>query len=103
MRRRLSPAAPVLHAALLERAGETHPRDKITGHGLGDAARYPALTPAAIRNCREAANMSQRVFADLINVTPGFLSDLERGVKQASGSLLVLLHLIRRGGVEVLL
>ena len=44
--------------------------------------------------------MSQTVFACLLNITPGYLSQLERGAKRPTGPALALLHVIRRKGIE---
>ena len=43
--------------------------------------------------------MSQAVFARVLNVTAGYVSQLERGVKTPAGPALALLHVIRRKGV----
>ena len=61
------------------------------------------LTPEAIRSLRECANMSQAVFAQRLNLTPGYISQLERGVKRPTGATLVLLNAIQRKGIEVVL
>jgi len=44
--------------------------------------------------------MSQAVFARHLNLTVGYVSQLERGVKQPTGAALVLLNVIRRKGIE---
>ncbi len=56
-----------------------------------------------VRIIREQAHMSQAVFAHCLNVTPGYVSQLERGVKPATGPALVLLNVIRRVGIETIL
>ena len=61
------------------------------------------LTPEAIRSLREGAHMSQAAFAQRLNLTPGYISQLERGVKRPTGSTLVLLNAIKRKGIEVVL
>jgi putative transcriptional regulator len=55
-----------------------------------------------IRAMREKARLSQAVFARRLNVSTGYVSLLERGVKTPSGPALVLLDLIRRKGIEAL-
>ncbi|MDH6268379.1 putative transcriptional regulator [Rhizobium sp. SG_E_25_P2] len=55
-----------------------------------------------IRAMREKARLSQAVFARRLNVSAGYVSQLERGVKTPSGPVLVLLDLIRRKGIEAL-
>jgi putative transcriptional regulator len=52
---------------------------------------------------REEANLSQAAFARYLNLTPGYISQLERGIKQPKGPALALLNVIRRKGVEVVL
>ena len=56
-----------------------------------------------IRALREDAHLSQAVFARYLNLSTGYVSQLERGAKQASGAALVLLNVIRRRGIEVIL
>lgn len=76
--------------------------DKITMRILGErasATKPLPLQPDEIRSLREASNMSQAVFARVLNVTAGYVSQLERGVKRPTGPALALLHVIRRKGV----
>ncbi len=47
--------------------------------------------------------MSQAVFARYLNVTTGYVSQLERGTKRPNGAALALLDVIRRKGIEVVL
>ncbi len=47
--------------------------------------------------------MSQAVFARYLNVTPGYVSQLERGVKRPTGPALALLDVIRRKAIEAIL
>jgi putative transcriptional regulator len=79
--------------------------DKITIRILGvDKAAKPAvLSPEDIRRLRERAKMSQAVFARLLNVTPGYVSQLERGAKRPTGPALALLHVIKRKGIAAIL
>ena len=73
-------------------------------HLAKDAAREPAsITGEEIRGLREQARLSQAVFARYLNVTVGYVSQLERGAKRPSGPALVLLDLIRRKGLEAIL
>ena len=100
---------PRLEAALLEMVadGLVSPESgaKITARILGKAAEIkPAdLQPGEIVAIREASNMSQAVFARILNVTTGYVSQLERGVKRPTGAALALLHVIKRKGVGVML
>jgi putative transcriptional regulator len=79
--------------------------DKITMRVLGDKAptRPEPLAPEQIRALREDAGMSQAVFACLLNITPGYLSQLERGAKHPKGPALAMLHVIRRKGIQAVL
>ena len=56
-----------------------------------------------VRTLREHANLSQAVFAKYLNLSVGYVSQLERGTKQPSGPALVLLNVIRRKGLEAIL
>ena len=88
-------------AGLLDKA--TH--DKITLRHLGPEAA-PKLMPmsgARIRKLRERANMSQAVFARHLNVTVGYVSQLERGAKRPTGAALALLNVIHRKGIDAIL
>jgi len=43
------------------------------------------------------------VFARFLNLTTGYVSQLERGAKRATGPALVLLNVIRRKGIGAIL
>lgn len=79
--------------------------EKITMRHMGDAAPAvaAALTGPEIRALREAANLSQAVFARYLHLTTGYVSQLERGAKRPTGPALVLLDVIRRKGIEAIL
>jgi putative transcriptional regulator len=79
--------------------------EKLTLRHLGGRAAATAepMTGAEIRELRERAHISQAVFARYLNLTVGYVSQLERGAKRPSGPALVLLNLIRRKGIEALL
>ena len=78
---------------------------KITMRHLGVEEKNVAevLTGAEIRAMREQAHMSQAVFARYLNLTPGYLSQLERGVKRPAGAALALLNVIHRKGIETII
>jgi len=78
---------------------------KITMRHLGvkDRADLEPLTGEDIRAIREEANMSQAVFAHYLNVTVGYVSQLERGAKRPTGAALKLLNVIQRKGIEAIL
>jgi putative transcriptional regulator len=71
--------------------------------GPGDLSKVKPLSGEEIRKLRERANLSQAVFARYLNLTPGYISQLERGAKQPKGPALVLLNVIRRKGIEAIL
>jgi putative transcriptional regulator len=78
---------------------------KITARHLGDQAAATAepMTGKEIRSLRERAHISQAVFARYLNLTVGYVSQLERGAKRPTGPALVLLNVIRRKGIEAIL
>ena len=78
---------------------------KITMRHLGvkEKVEGKPLTGRDIRAMREQACMSQAVFAHYLNVTVGYVSQLERGEKRPTGAALVLLNVIRRKGIEAIL
>jgi putative transcriptional regulator len=79
--------------------------EKITLRHLGPKALSVAqpITGEEIRTLREKANLSQAAFARFLNLTTGYVSQLERGVKKPSGPALILLNVIRRKGLEAIL
>lgn len=102
-----------LTEALLETAADMHrvgimddaTYRKITIRHLGPQAPDTAkpISAEEIRTLRERANLSQAAFARYLNLTAGYISQLERGTKQPKGAALTLLNVIRRKGLEVVL
>ena len=98
---------------MLTLAGEMHANgamDDASYHKITMRAvrRAEAATPAPlsgdeIRALRERAHMSQAVFAKYLNLTVGYVSQLEREVKRPTGPALALLDVIRRKGIEAIL
>jgi putative transcriptional regulator len=77
---------------------------KITMRHLGEVGALPEpLTGDDIRALRERERMSQAVFARLLNLTVGYVSQMERGTKRPTGPALVLLNVIRRKGIDAIL
>lgn len=78
---------------------------KITVRHLGEKGSHLAvpISPEEIRALRERANMSQAALAQMLNLTVGYLSQLERGVKQPKGPSLALLNIVRHKGIEAIL
>lgn len=56
-----------------------------------------------IRAIREREHLSQAVFAHRLNLSVGYLSKLERGLRQPKGPLLVLLHTVDKKGMRAIL
>lgn len=79
--------------------------DKATMRRFDVSCLTPVETigPDAIRQIRERAQMSQSVFALVLNVTTSLVSKWERGEKKPSGPSLKLLTLAERKGVEAIL
>lgn len=76
--------------------------EKITlRHRNAPAASAHPISGDEIRQVREAAHLSQAVFARYLNVTAGYVSQLERGAKRPTGPALALLNVIRRKGIDV--
>jgi putative transcriptional regulator len=96
----LETARDMRKAGLLDRA--VH--QKITMRHLGAAApKVAPITSAQIRAMRERSKLSQAVFAHYLNLTVGYVSQLERGTKRPTGAALALLNVIRRKGIEAIL
>jgi putative transcriptional regulator len=97
----LEAADDMRKVGLLDRA--TH--EKITLRHLGPMST-PKVAPISgdqIRSMRARAKMSQAVFARHLNVTVGYVSQLERGAKRPTGAALALLNVIKRKGIEAIL
>jgi putative transcriptional regulator len=80
--------------------------DKITMRHLGETLATPMtakLSPAEIRALRVRAHLSQAVFAHFLNLSVGYVSQLERGEKRPTGAALALLNVIKRKGIEAIL
>jgi putative transcriptional regulator len=102
-----------LTQALLETAKDMQQAGILTDEAYGkitmrhlsvkDKSEVEPLTGEDIRAIREEANMSQAVFAHYLNVTVGYVSQLERGAKRPTGAALKLLNVIRRKGIEAIL
>jgi putative transcriptional regulator len=102
-----------LSKAILEMAGDQYrsglmdraSHEKITARLLGPETLSTAkpISSKQIRKIREKANLSQAAFARYLNLTTGYISQLERGIKQPKGPALALLNVIRRKGFEAIL
>ena len=102
-----------LRREMLELAGAMHANGtiddasyrKITMRDVNkaEAVTLAPLTGEDIRALRERAKMSQAVFAKYLNLTVGYVSQLEREIKRPTGPALALLNVIRRKGIEAIL
>ena len=97
----LETAGGMRKAGLMDRA--TY--DKITLRHLGpkDTPRVAPIPPEQIRTMRTRAKVSQAVFARYLNLTVGYVSQLERGTKRPTGAALALLNVIKRKGIDAIL
>lgn len=71
--------------------------------GIDPLATSSPVSSTEIRTLRESADLSQAAFARYLNLTPGYLSQLERGVRQPKGPTLALLNVLKRTGVQVMM
>ncbi|MEI6208594.1 MAG: helix-turn-helix domain-containing protein [Desulfuromonadales bacterium] len=101
-----------LTQALLETANDMHgigilendAYEKITMRHFGTKKlEIEPLSAEEICKIREQTHMSQSVFAHCLNVTVGYISQLERGAKRPTGAALMLLNVIQRKGIEAIL
>ena len=76
--------------------------DKQTMRTFDAACLTPVvdLQPKEIQALREREGASQAVFARYLNVTPGLVSQWERGEKHPRGASLKLLSLVARNGLD---
>ncbi len=75
--------------------GADHAAGKITARTIKLKKRPAALTGLEISAIRKNLNVSQAVFADLLNVPKATAVSWERGLRSPSGAALRLLHIAR--------
>jgi putative transcriptional regulator len=102
-----------LTEAILEMADDMHRSgimdnstyQKITMRHLGKKVLSTSepISGPEIRRLRKQEHLSQAVFARYLNLTTGYVSQLERGAKQPKGPALALLNVIRHKGFEAIL
>ena len=97
----LETADDMRRGGLIDKAAQ----EKITIRHLGaqGLAKIAPLTAEDVKAIRAEAHMSQAVLAQHLNVTVGYVSQLERGAKRPTGAALALLDIIRRKGIEAIL
>jgi putative transcriptional regulator len=71
--------------------------------GKGQLPKIDPMTSEEIRALREREHLSQAVFAGYLNLTVGYVSQLERGLKRPKGAALALLNVVRRKGFKAIL
>ena len=78
--------------------------DKITMRKFDKLTLKPVetISPKEIRAVREANNVSQAVFAGMLNTSVSTVQKWETGTKGPSGPALTLLDVVKRHGVSVL-
>lgn len=103
MRNSKSPILDAVHetAAGLHRAGVL---DQVTMREFERLCVPPVepLMPEEIRRIREDAQVSQAVFARLLNTSVSTVQKWEIGQKKPSGTALKLLRLVQKRGAEIL-
>ncbi len=97
----LETADDMRRGGLIDKAAQ----EKITIRHLGaqGLAKIAPLTAEDVKALRAEAHMSQAVLAQHLNVTVGYVSQLERGAKRPTGAALALLDIIRRKGIQAIL
>lgn len=63
-------------------------------------ARVAPLRPAQIKRIREATQVSQAIFAALLNTSVSTVQKWEVAQKRPTGAALKLLHLVQKRGLE---
>lgn len=90
-----------LRSGLIDKA--EHEKITIRHMGSRGLGLSMPISGEEVRIMREQAHMSQAAFARVLNLTVGYVSQLERGVRKPTGPALSLLNIIRRKGVEAIL
>jgi putative transcriptional regulator len=102
-RRFKSDAFEAIHtsAAALQKVGAI---DKATMREFDESCLVtpPAIAPKQIKRIREAAHVSQPVFARYLNTSESTVQKWEAGTKQPSGMALKLLAIVEKHGLKVL-
>jgi putative transcriptional regulator len=90
-----------LRSGLIDKA--EHEKITIRHMGVRGLGMSMPISGEEVRIMREQAHMSQAAFARVLNLTVGYVSQLERGIRKPTGPALSLLNVIRRKGVEAIL
>lgn len=60
------------------------------------------MTSNEIKALRKREHLSQAVLANYLNVSVGYISQLERGLKRATGAALALLNIVSHKGLDAI-
>jgi putative transcriptional regulator len=90
-----------LSSGLIDKA--EHEKITIRHMGARGLGLSMPISGEEIRSLREQAHMSQAAFARILNLTVGYVSQLERGIRKPTGPALSLLNIIRHKGVAAIL
>jgi len=82
---------------------KTHHQITVRHLGRDPLPTAAPISAEEIRKAREQEHLSQAALARYLNVTVGFVSQLERGTKEAKGPVRALLNVIRLKGIAALL
>jgi putative transcriptional regulator len=82
---------------------KTHHQITVRHLGRDPLPTAAPISPEDIRAAREHEHLSQAALARYLNVSVGFVSQLERGTKEAKGPVRALLNVIRLKGIEAIL
>jgi putative transcriptional regulator len=76
--------------------------DKITLREFNRICLAPVqpLMPEEIRHIREKFNVSQAVFASVLNISTSTVQKWEIGQKKPTGAALKLLHIVQKQGID---
>jgi putative transcriptional regulator len=101
MRRTKSPILEAVHetATGLHKAGVM---DRVTMRDFDRMCLPPVtpLEPEQIKRIRETSNVSQAVFAAVLNTSVSTVQKWEIGQKRPAGTALKLLHLVQKQGLD---
>lgn len=96
-----------IFAAIHETVSDLHEVglvDKRTMRRFDESCLTPVtnLSPDEIKAIRSKSQVSQTVFAHYLNVSPGVISQWERGEKHPAGTSLKLLMIVQQKGLEAI-
>ena len=99
--------SPILEAVFETAAGlhKAGVMDKVTLREFDRLCLPPVepLQPEQIRSIRETSNVSQAVFASVLNTSLSTVQKWEIGQKRPTGTALKLLHIVKNHGLEAVI